>query len=76
MSGSVSNKVVIVTGSARGIGAGIAADLAEKGAHVVIADLNADAARATAFENIRSWRQCDRGCRGCRQPQKRQSVDR
>ncbi|NKJ08658.1 glucose 1-dehydrogenase [Rhizobium sp. SG741] len=44
MSGLVNNKVVIVTGAARGI----AADLAEKGAHVVIADLNADAARQTA----------------------------
>lgn len=48
MSGLVNNKVVIVTGAARGIGAGIAADLAEKGAHVVIADLNAEAARQTA----------------------------
>jgi len=48
MSGSVSNKVIIVTGSARGIGAGIAADLAEKGAKVVIADLNAEAAQQTA----------------------------
>ncbi|MDL2409667.1 glucose 1-dehydrogenase [Rhizobium calliandrae] len=48
MSGLVNNKVVIVTGAARGIGAGIASDLAEKGAHVVIADLNADAARQTA----------------------------
>ncbi|MBZ9793966.1 glucose 1-dehydrogenase [Rhizobium sp. 3T7] len=48
MSGSVKNKVVIVTGSARGIGAGIAADLAENGARVVIADLNLDAAQRTA----------------------------
>lgn len=48
MSGSVNNKVVIVTGSGRGIGAGIAADLAAKGAKVVIADLNADAAQQTA----------------------------
>jgi meso-butanediol dehydrogenase/(S,S)-butanediol dehydrogenase/diacetyl reductase len=48
MNGLVSNKVVIVTGAARGIGAGIASDLAEKGAHVVIADLNADAAQQTA----------------------------
>ena len=48
MNGLVNNKVVIVTGAARGIGAGIAADLAAKGAHVVIADVNADAARQTA----------------------------
>jgi meso-butanediol dehydrogenase/(S,S)-butanediol dehydrogenase/diacetyl reductase len=48
MSGLVNNKVAIVTGAARGIGAGIATDLAEKGAHVVIADLNADAAQLTA----------------------------
>ncbi|TCR88031.1 acetoin reductase [Rhizobium sp. BK376] len=48
MNGLVNNKVVIVTGAARGIGAGIASDLAEKGAHVVIADLNADAAQQTA----------------------------
>jgi meso-butanediol dehydrogenase/(S,S)-butanediol dehydrogenase/diacetyl reductase len=48
MSGSVNNKVVIVTGAARGIGAGIAADLAENGARVVIADLNLDSAQQTA----------------------------
>jgi meso-butanediol dehydrogenase/(S,S)-butanediol dehydrogenase/diacetyl reductase len=48
MGGSVNNKVVIVTGSARGIGAGIAADLAENGARVVIADLDLDAAEQTA----------------------------
>ncbi|TWF59138.1 meso-butanediol dehydrogenase/(S,S)-butanediol dehydrogenase/diacetyl reductase [Neorhizobium alkalisoli] len=49
----VENKVVIVTGSGRGIGAGIAADLAEKGAKVVVADLNADGARqvVTAIRN-------------------------
>ncbi|RAX40445.1 glucose 1-dehydrogenase [Rhizobium tropici] len=45
---AVAGKVVIVTGSARGIGAGIASDLADKGAHVVIADLNAEAAQRTA----------------------------
>jgi meso-butanediol dehydrogenase / (S,S)-butanediol dehydrogenase / diacetyl reductase len=48
VSESVTNKVVIVTGSGRGIGAGIAADLAAKGAKVVIADLNTDAAGETA----------------------------
>lgn len=48
MTGSVEHKVVIVTGSCRGIGAGIAADLAEKDAKVVIVDLNADAAQMVA----------------------------
>lgn len=40
----------IVTGSARGIGRGIATVLASEGARVAIADVNADAARATASE--------------------------
>lgn len=48
MTGSVENKVVIVTGAARGIGAGIAANLVENGAKVVIADLNEETARQTA----------------------------
>jgi meso-butanediol dehydrogenase/(S,S)-butanediol dehydrogenase/diacetyl reductase len=46
MSESVKDKVVIVTGSCRGIGAGIARELASQGAKVVIADLNAEAAQA------------------------------
>lgn len=48
MVGSVENKVVIVTGAARGIGAGIAANLVENGAKVVIADLNEEMAKQTA----------------------------
>lgn len=48
MSESVHGKVVIVTGSGRGIGAAIANDLASKGAKLVIADLNGDAAQAVA----------------------------
>lgn len=48
MSESVQGKVVIVTGSGRGIGAGIASDLASKGAKVVIADLNGEAAKTVA----------------------------
>lgn len=50
MSASVSGKVVIVTGGARGIGAEIAADLAENGAQVVIADLNIEAAQQAALK--------------------------
>ena len=40
----------IVTGSARGIGRGIATVLASEGARVAIADVNGEAARATAAE--------------------------
>lgn len=48
MSNSVADKVVIVTGAGRGIGAAIGSDLASKGARVVIADLNRETAEAVA----------------------------
>jgi 3-hydroxybutyrate dehydrogenase len=44
---------VLVTGAASGIGAGIAAQLAEAGRHVIVSDLNLDAAEAVATQ-IRS----------------------
>ncbi|MBB3148787.1 meso-butanediol dehydrogenase/(S,S)-butanediol dehydrogenase/diacetyl reductase [Phyllobacterium trifolii] len=50
MSNSVKDKVVIVTGAGRGIGAGIVQDLAANGARVIIADLNKDASEAVAAE--------------------------
>lgn len=46
------DKVAIVTGSARGIGFGIAKVLAEKGASVVISDVREDAAKEAADEII------------------------
>ena len=42
------NQVVIITGGARGIGYGIAECFAEKGASLVIADVNLEAAREAA----------------------------
>jgi NAD(P)-dependent dehydrogenase (short-subunit alcohol dehydrogenase family) len=44
----VAQKVAIVTGGGGGIGGAIATKLAERDARVVVADLNADAARAVA----------------------------
>jgi NAD(P)-dependent dehydrogenase (short-subunit alcohol dehydrogenase family) len=47
---SLESKVAIVTGAASGIGAAIARDLFAQGAKVVIADFNAEGARALADE--------------------------
>jgi len=44
------DRVAIVTGSGRGLGAATAIRLAQAGAHVVINDINAENARATAGE--------------------------
>lgn len=46
----VSNKTAIVTGSGSGIGAGIAAKLAQYGAKVVVCDLNGDNAKFVAAQ--------------------------
>lgn len=44
------NKVALVTGAARGLGRAIALELARRGARVVVADVNAEAAQQTATE--------------------------
>jgi NAD(P)-dependent dehydrogenase (short-subunit alcohol dehydrogenase family) len=47
---SLAGRVAVVTGAARGIGAGVAARLAEAGAEVVLADLDGEAATGLAKE--------------------------
>jgi len=44
----LADSVAIVTGSAQGLGLGIASELAERGAHVVIADVQLDKATSAA----------------------------
>jgi rhamnose utilization protein RhaD (predicted bifunctional aldolase and dehydrogenase)/NAD(P)-dependent dehydrogenase (short-subunit alcohol dehydrogenase family) len=46
--GRVSGKVALVTGAAQGFGKEISESLAAEGAHIVLADLNVDAARRVA----------------------------
>lgn len=46
----VDHKVAIVTGGGGGIGGAVAAKLAQEGARIVVADLDADAAKAVAEE--------------------------
>jgi NAD(P)-dependent dehydrogenase (short-subunit alcohol dehydrogenase family) len=43
-------KVAVITGAGGGIGAACAAELASRGASVIVADINADAANARAEE--------------------------
>ncbi len=50
--GRMGSKVVVVTGAAQGFGLGIAQGLAAEGAHVVLADLNIDLARAEAAKLV------------------------
>lgn len=46
------NKVVVITGGAAGIGSGLAGAFAREGGHVIIGDIDAAAAEATASEIV------------------------
>lgn len=48
MSTDYQNKIVLVTGGAQGIGLGISQQFANRGAHVIIADIDPDAAEEAA----------------------------
>lgn len=50
MSKTLEGRRALVTGGAGGIGAAVARELAERGAHVTVADISADGARAVAGE--------------------------
>ena len=48
--GELKDKVALVTGGARGIGKAVALELAMKGCHVVVSDLDMENAEKTAYE--------------------------
>jgi NAD(P)-dependent dehydrogenase (short-subunit alcohol dehydrogenase family) len=53
--GELAGKIAVVTGGASGIGRASARLLAERGAHVVVADKNADGARGVADELVATY---------------------
>ena len=55
MSGSLQDKIAIVTGGAQGLGEAICYRLAAEGCHLVVADLNEEKAKQTA-SNIQGRR--------------------
>ena len=60
MNGVLQDRIAIVTGAAQGLGEAIAQRLAREGAHVVVADLNLEAAQQVA-EAIRGSPECNSG---------------
>ena len=68
----VAHKVAIVTGGGGGIGGALAAKLAQYGARVVVADLDAQLAAAVAGEDQRRAVRCSRRCGAltCRTPRR------
>lgn len=58
MTGRFAGQVAVVTGGALGIGGGISRRLAAAGAHVVLADIDADAAARTRDEIVAADGRC------------------
>jgi rhamnulose-1-phosphate aldolase/alcohol dehydrogenase len=50
----LASRIVLVTGGAHGIGAGIASRLAREGAHVVVTDVDADGAEAVSADIVKA----------------------
>lgn len=74
--GRVQDRVAVVLGGARGIGAGIAGRLAEEGAKLLIGDLRDDVGETTAARLGGSYHRCDVGEPGDIQAIVQAAVDR
>ncbi len=65
----LTGQVAVITGGAVGIGGGISRRLAAAGAHVVLADINADAAEATRCDITEAGGQCTTVAGDIREPE-------
>lgn len=79
--GKLDGRTILITGAARGLGSGLAARLAEAGANVGVADINADGARGVAEQIVSDGGQaigigCDVGERTSFRAAIAETVDR
>ena len=47
---NLQNKVIVITGAAQGLGKAMAEELAQKGAHIALLDMQAEAVEAAAAD--------------------------